>query len=227
VNHGQSASHVCHLYQGENGRKEAAFPFIRDGLQSGECCIYVADTAAVDDLGLELQAYGIDARRARGDGALDVVTSSAWREQCHRGSVAMARQVLAVMGQKQYAFPRIRIVGDVHWSNDPEIPADVLCHWEATASLVFDGSVADVICQYDIDCYPPAYIIAALRTHPVVLYNGQQVVNPFYEAPRILKDEPTLNHNSNEPATVARMLRQLQPSSQLETRIAVDVTEGS
>ena len=129
----------------------------------------------------------------------------------------MAREVLALLRQKLSQFSAIRIAGDVDWSVDPAIPDDVLCHWEATSNLVFDGLRAQVLCQYDIDRYPPAFIIAALRTHPVVLYDGQQVVNPFYDAPRILRDEPMFNHNSNDADTVARMLRQLQPSGQLET----------
>lgn len=51
----------------------------------------------------------------------------------------------------------------------------------------------------------------------MVLYGGQQVVNPFYEATRILRDEPMFNHNSNDAGTLDLMLRQLQPSRQLET----------
>ena len=181
-----SASHVCHLYHGEDGRKDVALPFIREGLHGGECCIYVAEAGAIDDWYLAFQRYGIDVRGARRDGSLDVVSSIMWREQCYKGSIAMAREVLAVLGQKLREFSAIRIAGDVDWANDPAIPADVLCHWEATANLVFDGFMAKVICQYDIDRYPPAFIIAALRTHPAVLYNGQQVSNPFYEAQRIL-----------------------------------------
>jgi len=216
LNHAESANHVCHLYQGENGRKDVALPFIREGLRGGECCICVAEAGTVDDWYLELQGYGIDVRRARRDGSLDVITGITWREQCHRGSVPMAREVLAVVDQKLREFSAIRIAGDVDWSNDPAISADVLCHWEATANLVFDGFRAQVICQYDIDRYQPGFIIAALRTHPVVMYNGQQVANPFYEAQRILIDEPMSNHNSNDAETVARMLRQLQPTRQPE-----------
>ena len=124
----------------------------------------------------------------------------------------MAREVLTVMDQKLSQFPAIRIAGDGDWSSDPAISADVLCHWEATANLVFEGSKASVLCQYDIDRYPPAFIIAALRTHPVVLYKGRRVENPFYEAPRILRCEPRFNHNTNDPDVLAGMLSQLQPS---------------
>lgn len=216
MNHLESANHVCHLYQGENGLANVTLPFIRDGLRDGECCLYIADAAEVDDLYLELQADGIDAQCARRDGALEVVTRNTWRAFCHKGSVPMAREVLALLRQKLSEFAAVRIAGDVDWSVDPAIPDDVLCHWEATANVVFDGLMTRVLCQYDIDRYPPAFIIAALRTHPVVLYNGQQVVNPFYEAPRILRDEPMFNHNSHDAGTLARMLGQLQPSRQLE-----------
>ena len=209
-----SVNHACHLYHGQNGRKDVALPFIREGLLSGECCIFVSEAASVDDWYAELQRDGIDVPCARRDGTLDVVSSTTWREQCHNGSISMARDVLAVLSHKLREFPAIRVAGDADWSRDPEIPAEMLCHWEATANLVFDGFRAQVICQYDIDQYPPAFIIAALRTHPVVIYDGRQLANPFYEAQRILMDEPTFNHNSNDPDAVARMLGQLQPSNQ-------------
>ena len=85
MNHSESANHICHLYQTEDGLKDVTLPFIRDGLRDGECCLYIADAAAVDDLHLELQACGIDVDRARRCGALDVVTGNTWRAFCHRG----------------------------------------------------------------------------------------------------------------------------------------------
>jgi len=217
LSYSESANHVCHLYQGENGLANITLPFIRDGLRDGGCCLYIADIAAVDDLHLELEASGIDAQRARRDGALEVVTRTTWRAFCHKGSIPMAREVLTLLRQRLREFSAIRIAGDVDWWLDPATPADLLCHWEASANLVFEGLRASVLCQYDIDRYPPAFIIAALRTHPEVLYNGEQVVNPFYEAPRILRDEPMFNHNSNDADVVSQMLAQLQPSNQLET----------
>jgi len=217
VNHIGAANHICHLYQGETARKDVALPFIRGGLQSGECCISVAEATAVESWSLDLQQSGIDVLRARLDGSLDIVTSIMWREQCFMGSIAMAREVLGVVREKLGEYPGIRIVADANWSKDPAMPADRVCHWEATENLVLDGLAAQVICQYDIDAYPPEYIIGALRTHPMVLYDGQKVGNPFYEAQRILIEEPMSNHNSNDAACLAKMLGLLKRGSQLET----------
>ena len=75
--------------------------------------------------------------------------------------------------------------------------------------MVFQGLPARVICQYDIDRYEPAYIHAALRTHPVILYKGRRVRSPYYDAPAILEHEPRLNESSNDPEVLAGMLAAL------------------
>jgi chemotaxis family two-component system sensor kinase Cph1 len=202
-------THVCHLYEGERSQKEITIPFLRDGLRQGECCICVADGLPVNSWYRDLEAHGIDVTRARASGALDLVPSGAWRELCHRGSVAMAREVLELVDRQLDAFPAIRIAGDADWASEPAVSPDALCHWEATANVVFGGLPARVICQYDIARYEPAFIHAALRTHPIVLYKGQRLRNPHYESPAILEHEPLLNSCSNDPEVITSMLAQL------------------
>ena len=202
-------THICHFYEGNEDRKEVAIPFVRDGLRRGECCVCVADSLAVDSWYLELEVDGIDIRKARATGALDVVTGGAWRELSHLGSVAMAREVLELVDRQLDAFPAIRIVGDADWAAEPAVSPEDLCHWEATASVVFGGLPARVLCQYDVARYEPAFIHAALRTHPIVLYKGQRLRNPHYESPAILEHEPMLNRCSNDHEVISSMLAQL------------------
>ena len=186
-------------------------PFIRDGLRNGEGCLYVADGVAVDEWYREFQAYGIDVRTARETGALNITTSDAWRARCTGGSLAMARDVLALVDQQLDNFPALRIAGDVAWATEPTVDSALLCHWEATANVVFAGLPVRVICQYDMERYEPAFVHAALRTHPVVLYKGRRVKSPQYESPKILEHEPRLNGCSNDAKAVADMLAQLMP----------------
>ena len=163
-----------------------ALPFIGDGLRRGECCLYVPNGTAAADLDRELLAQGIDSAGARETGALAVILSDIWRDLCQQGSIALAREVLALMDSNLDAFDAVRIAGDFAWAKAPSVSADALCHWEATANVVFQGLPARVICQYDIDRYEPAYIHAALRTHPVVLYKGRRVRSPYYDRRRSL-----------------------------------------
>jgi MEDS: MEthanogen/methylotroph, DcmR Sensory domain len=202
-------THVCHLYRGEDDLKDVTLPFLSDGLRNGECCVYVADGSAVDAWYDELQGQGVDVALARETGALTITSSDAWRAMCQSGSVGMAREVLGLVDQKLGAFPSIRIAGNVGWSEEPAVSAEMLCHWEATANVVFEGLPARVICQYDIESYQPAFIHAALRTHPIVLYKGRRVRSPYYEAANILAKEPKLNGSSNDPEVVANMLAKL------------------
>ena len=148
---------------------------------------------------------------ARIAGALDVVGNKSWRAHCYDGSIAMAREVLKLVDLRLDEFAAVRIAGDIDWSADPLISAERLCHWEATANLVFQGLPARVICQYDIARCEPAFIHAALRTHPIVFYKGRRVRSKYYEAPMILEQEPRLNGCSNDANVVADMLSQLLP----------------
>ena len=220
-------THVCHLYQGKDDFNEVTMPFLRDGLRNGECCLYIASGLAVDtepawhmDWYRALQAHGVDVPATRETGALNVISGEAWRAMSHTGSVAMAREVLRLVDRKLLDFPAIRIIGDVGWGTEPALPAEMLCHWEATANVVFQGLQARVICQYDIDRYEPACIHAALRTHPIVLYKGWRVWSPYYEAPTILEREPMLNGCSNDPEVIANMLLQLRAGDKFASSLA-------
>lgn len=204
-------THVCHLYYGEDDLKEVTIPFLRDGLRDGDYCLYASDGAAADYWYRELEDQGVDVRSARMAGSLDIIGNKSWREHCYDGSIAMAREVLKLVDSQLDDFAAIRIAGDIDWATDPDISADVLCHWEATANFVFQGLPARVICQYNIARCEPAFIHAALRTHPIVLYKGRRVRSPYYQASLILEQEPTLNACSNDAKVVADMLAQLMP----------------
>jgi MEDS: MEthanogen/methylotroph, DcmR Sensory domain len=198
--------HVCHLYRGHNELKELTLPLVRAGLRENRACVYVSDDAVLDDWYLEFQAGGIDVQHERLAGRLEVVPASAYRESCLRGSVVMAREVLMSTKKLLGSFTGVVMAGDSAWYGKPYVSPDKLCHWEATANVVFEGLNAEVVCQYDLDRYEPEFIHAALRTHQVVLYKGRRLENPFYQANDILQCEPNLNHGSNDPDVVAEML---------------------
>ena len=96
------------------------------------------------------------------------------------------------------------------------MPADDVCHWEATANLALEGSPVQTICQYDLVNDSPTLIHSALRTHPQVILGEGIYSNPFDEAESILEKEPFLNHSDGDRARVDGMLRQIRfPNSRL------------
>jgi len=198
------------LFQDQNEQKVVALRFLKDGLDRGEYCALVTPDAIADDWQFELQAFGVDVVHAQEAGSLDIVVGSEWRNDGEFNSILMARSTSHRIEAALVNAPGVRILADAAWTLDPVLPADQLCHWEATKSLVLEETEVRVICQYDLSQHSPANIRAVLRTHPVVLLDGLLLHNPFFEAQQILANEPRLNNSDSDAATIEAMLRRLR-----------------
>jgi hypothetical protein len=202
--------HASHFYESSAEQKEVLLPFFRQGLENGEHCLYITSSQSVDDWYFELQAYGIDVQNERRRGALQVIHRNDWRLPGGFNSIMQARRTIHLIDRMRAGPVSLRIGFDAAWALDPQLPADQLCHWEATANLLYRDQAIRTICQYDLNEQPSAAVHAALRTHPVVIISGFTRPNPFYEAPQILKKEPRLNQSNADVSTVENMLAQLR-----------------
>jgi hypothetical protein len=121
-----------------------------------------------------------------------------------------------MMERALWTFKGVRMAVDMNWLLDAETPVDRLCHWEATLNPLLGGDIeARMICDYRLDTLPEAPIVAGLRTHPVVTLDGDSRANPFYDAPRILENEPHLNLPGPETPRLDEMLAGIAVSSRL------------
>ena len=206
----ERGSHIGQIYEGFGEQKQVILPFFREGLRNGEHCLLVTNSASYDDWCLEFQAYGIDVNREVEGGALKMVTGAQFRGAGKFNSVIQARETFGMIQDELHAFKGIRIAGDADWSLHPVVSADDVCHWEATANLVFEGEPVRVICQYDRERYSPEMIHAVLRTHRSVVYRGHHYrCNPNFEGARILENEPHLNGSNANARTVEEALGRL------------------
>ena len=204
-------AHACLLYNTSNEQKEVVLPFVRDGLRNGEQCIYVADEQPVDEWRFELQAYGIDVQTELTNGSLVVCSGESWRQPGDFNSIANARRGWAMMEQAFERFRGIRLVIDAGWMLEPPVAVESLCHWEATINpLIEGGREARVICQYNLSRHSAPAVHSALRTHPILLLDGRQRTNPYYEAPLILEREPELNRSDVDAGTIDEMVSKLR-----------------
>jgi hypothetical protein len=203
--------HACLLYENHNQQKAVVLPFVRDGLRNEEFCLFVTSNQSIYDWLLEFQAYGIDVKREVEKGALAVAAGEDWRRSPGFNSLAKARELWSAIEPKLLQFPGVRIIGDAAWTLiEPPVVHGELCHWEATADLLYQGEAVRTICMYDLNLHSPSAVRAALRTHPTALVSGRQYANPHYEAPRILENEPHLNDSVADRAFILEMLGQLE-----------------
>ena len=67
--------------------------------------------------------------------------------------------------------------------------ADDLIEFESKANFIHARHDHVVICSYDATKFDGAFIIAILRTHPIVLIGGVLQENPFFLPPFELLEE--------------------------------------
>jgi hypothetical protein len=208
----ENGSHICQIYEDFSQQKAVILPFFREGLKNGEHCLLVANSSTHDDWCMEFQSYGIDVFREIDRGALKIITGTQWRGPGAFNSVIQARHALEMIRELLKVFCGVRIAGDAEWQGDYPLSAAELCHWEATADLVFEGEPVRTICQFNRKHYSDDMIHSVLRTHAIVMHLGQTYrQNPSFEASRILAEEPNLNYSKADARTIDDALRSLKP----------------
>ncbi|HEX5480147.1 MAG TPA: MEDS domain-containing protein [Dehalococcoidia bacterium] len=206
----ERGGHACHLYHNWAERRDVTVSFVRKGLEHHEHCMVVSDEATFGDWRRELEDAGIDVDAEERRGRLQFLTGAVWRTPLVAGgSLGMARTALALLKPLRAEFNGVRIIGDAEWDLPPSVPAAALCHWEATANVVFDDSDVRAICQYAADHYAPDHLLAPLRTHASVIYEGALHANPNDDAARILLYEPHLNETPSDPELLETALARL------------------
>jgi hypothetical protein len=208
-----TGSHVCQLYRDRREHKAFTLPFLKAGLDAGDCCFLVvagSDDSTVERWYFELKAAGVDVRGMRESGALQVVGDEDRREFRNANSIVKARMVWQFLEANLARFQRVRVASDVTWTLDPPVPVEELSHWEATFDFLTEGVAVTSVCQYDLTRHTPATIHSALRTHRQVVLEGASYANPYFEAQRILAEEPGLNGTNVVPADVEKMLARVK-----------------
>ena len=170
--------------------------------------MHLASEHMVDSWYRVFQDAGTDVATEQRRGTLEILDALDWYLDGDFQSIIQARRLMQVIEAKLKEFRGIRLTADMRWTSENLAPED-LCHWEATANLVFEDVNTRTICQYDLSFHSPAEIHAALRTHPFVIYAGSVHANPHYEAPSILRNEPRLNGSDADAAKIAAMLEAL------------------
>jgi hypothetical protein len=203
--------HACLFFSSPNEQMAETLPFIRDGLAAGERCIFVTGDCTRDHWTPALRSLGVDVEAESARGALNLWPASEWRPEGELNSILMARRVWDIIEETQSRFEGLRLAIDMDWTLAPEtVPSDQLCHLEATLDYLYTTDLPlQVICQYSRRRLSYSALHAGLRTHSAALTGREAVINPFYDAPAILEQEPDLNHCIEEPQLIEAMIEKL------------------
>lgn len=169
--------HVCLLYERSPAEQITAITaFIKEGLDDGEQCVYVADDLPVADLERSLTLGGIDVPQEKQRGALLVWTREHWRQPGTLDTIRKAAQVREILEAAFAAgFSGVRFAVEMTWTLRPDIEPAAVAEWESYSNgLLTPGAPVRALCLYGRQRLPRETVSAGLRTHPVILDTSEQ-----------------------------------------------------
>ena len=171
-------AHIAHFFRGEQERLSVLLPFIQAGLEAGDQCCLITESAASPMIQEHLGELGVDVAAALASGQL-LVSEGGSNEQ---EMSAMFDSVIS--GAKVAGREVIRIGGDMTWALSKMPSSEKLLEWEA----FYDTHVGPranfiALCQYDHTRFGGSAIMCALETHPLSIIGNVVQQNPFYRDP--------------------------------------------
>jgi two-component system sensor histidine kinase UhpB len=181
--------HICSIYENQNDRMAVAVPFLREGLARGECCLYLAEKLAAEELSSALAGAGIDVALEQSRQGLrhftpgeDFLQSGEFSPQA---MIEMLREIDSAALRD--GFSGVRVIGEMAWAKRHRVDSQRLIEYEALLNQFLERCDATMmICQYHRPQFDSVVMHELLRTHPAAILENQVCMNPFYESPEMI-----------------------------------------
>lgn len=176
--------HLCLIYESHDEQMAAVVPYIKQGLERNEFCVYILDDRTIQDVTSALEEGGVNVESAVSRGQLLFATKrDAYLKSGFFDPEAM---VDFLRGSAEDAlsagYTGFRVTGEMTWGLGSECGCDRLIEYEALLNNYFPGSSASAICQYNRNRFSPQMIRDVLRTHPVAIIGGDVCDNLYFES---------------------------------------------
>lgn len=178
----QHGDHVCLLYQSSAEQKNMVGSFIKDGLQRGELCLYLADEGIDSGLARLLAAEGVDMLRLQQEGSLQVLNRYQSFLRYARFEPILMREFYERIFRETVMdrYSGLRVFADMTWALS--IGCEQLITFEALLNDFLPQWKMTHLCLYNIERFAPNILQDVLATHSIAVINGHVCPN-FYYAP--------------------------------------------
>jgi hypothetical protein len=205
----EDLSHVCAFVDSRDQQYEIFLPFLREGLNCGECLLNIVAQENRADHSARLVYGGIDSDELVADGRQKLL---GFGETYLKDSHFSADRMLATMEEamvsvRREGFPGLRGFGEMHWAVNGLPDTDALVEYESCLNYLVPQYDASIVCVYDVSKFSGRLVMDVLCTHPRVILGGEIFENPYYMQPGVflkyLADRKTLraharNHSAPE-----------------------------
>ena len=189
--HLDEGMHICTFFHTSEERYRVLMPFICEGMEQGDRAFHIVNPALRREHAQRIAEAGIDTARAEVEGQLEII---GWDDTYLRNGSFNRNAMLSLLPTllnkgRNRGFPITRFIADVAWVLNTPGALNQLLEYECRVNLALPKAGDIVICSYDLDRVDAAMVIAAMRTHPIVLIGGIVQRNPFYVPPEELLRE--------------------------------------
>ncbi|QLG62456.1 MEDS domain-containing protein [Halorarum salinum] len=214
--HDHSNDHLALIYESREEQFASAIPFIRQGLERGERCLYVADDNPREDVLTAMRDHGIDVDAALESGALSVRTpADTYRRtgEFDRATMLEFWEESLERAKGEGGHTGLRAAAEMTWALNGDTSPDDLLEYEAVLNSLYRDEDYVVMCQYNRERFPAAVTHDVIKTHPHVISDGTVSRNFYYTPP-----ETYFGPEEMEPK-VDRMLQSLRERTEVKTEL--------
>ncbi len=175
--------HICAIFDSHTQQMEVMTPFIATGIRSEQRCVWIAPGESTNALKQALSDIGGDLVTLEASSQLLLLSEVDF--YLHDGIFEPERtlELLQTLMEdnRREGYTTMRVATDVSWLCCGLLEAEV---WEEFETRLTE-QVADwpivMVCQYDRRQITGNMVVAALRTHRIVLLGDSFHGNPFYQ----------------------------------------------
>jgi hypothetical protein len=172
----QVGDHVCAFYNGGvNSLDDIVVDYVCKGLQAGNKCVCMIDTASSvrDRIPGELVSR---------DGILQFLTEEeGYLHEGHFSKDTFIRSLEAmVQGVLSDGYDRLWVIGDGSVIARNAVDKKTWFAAESEVNELAPRYPQFLMCMYNLDLFDGEMVMYALKTHPRIFVNGMIIPNPYY-----------------------------------------------
>lgn len=211
--HHESNEHIALIYETRDEQFATAVPFIHQGLEQGEKCLYVVDDNSKEEVIAAMRADDIDVEAAQESGALTFFTEETY---ISNGSFTPDEQLAFLadaIESATEAYPAARVAVEMTCFLDADLEYSDLIAYEERYNTISEEADAIALCQYNRNRFPDDVIRDTIRAHPHLIADGTLGHNVHYIPPAEFFDSERSTHD------VERMMATTAELAKAETEL--------
>jgi hypothetical protein len=158
--------------------------FMLQGIRAEQRCVWVSSEPSVRQLRAALSDAGADLQTLEAAGQLVTISDLDFYLQDGLFEPKRTMDLLrALMDDgRRIGYDMMRITTDMSWLKGSRIDPDVWEEFESELTYQVASLPVVLVCQFDRRQVSGSVVVAAFRTHPIVILGDEIHGNPFYSA---------------------------------------------